>query len=431
MTQEQVRIMAYFDPLTKLANRNQLYQYIEEEIPRLQKDNDTLAIMFLDLDRFKIINDTFGHGFGDLLLKEASKRLNQCMNEQNKLFRYGGDEYIVITKYKEIEDVEEIAQCIIDKLEKPFTINARQTYVTTSIGISLYPKDGETVEELIQTADSAMYRAKENGKNNYQFYKSSFNSNNQRKIDLENGMRKALEQNDFILFYQPQVELLSGNIIGLEALIRWEHPEYGFISPGEFIPIAEETGLIIPIGKWVLKEACKQNKIWQKKGINCMQIAVNVSPLQFKDKNFIKTVKEIMNETEMNASCLELEITESTTRDVEEAMKVMEELKELGVNLAIDDFGTGYSSLNYLRYFPIKKLKIDKSFVDEIGKNFKGEAVIKTIIKLGNDLGFNVMAEGIEKDEQVLFLQQNNCQCGQGYFFYKPLSVDEVEKVLK
>ncbi|UGB28772.1 sensor domain-containing protein [Metabacillus sp. B2-18] len=429
--EEQVNFLAYYDSLTGIPNRNLLYEYLDEVVANNQEKAQMIAVMFLDLDRFKMINDTYGHSFGDQLLQQVSTRLSECLGEDGRLFRYGGDEYVIVLAYPEPSKVSQIAENLRDTLSTPFFIQERQTFISTSIGISLYPKDGDCVENLIQNADIAMYYAKENGKNNYQYYTNSLNVINNRKMEIEIGIRKAIKNNEFTLYYQPQIDLETKKIIGLEALIRWEHPEYGFISPAEFISVAEETGLIILIGNWVLETACKQCKHWIDIGLTIPSISVNVSSLQFRDKKFVKTVNQILQDTNLDSYYLDLEITESVTHQVEESIQIMQELKALGVQLSIDDFGTGYSSLNYLRHFPIDKLKIDKSFIDEINKHFNGEVIVRTIIELGNSLGFKVIAEGVEYEHQINFLQENNCHLGQGYFFSKPLPTEEIEDLIR
>ncbi|NRD80156.1 EAL domain-containing protein [Bacillus sp. BRMEA1] len=429
--QEQVQYLAYYDSLTGTPNRNHLYRYLGDVLERNKVNKEIVAVLFLDLDRFKMINDTFGHSFGDHLLQEVSKRLRIFLGKGGILFRYGGDEYVIVVEEAEPSEISQLAEKLIDTFSSPFSIQERQMFISTSIGISLFPKDGETVEALIQKSDVAMYSAKENGKNNFRFYSSYLNINNKRKMEIVLGIRKALEHNEFTLYYQPLVDLDTKKIIGLEALIRWNHPKYGFISPAEFIPVAEESGLIELIGNWVLKTACEQFKRWLDSGFALKRIAVNVSAIQFRDKNFVNTVNQVLHDTKLEACYLELEITESATQQVEEATNLMKVLKESGVQLSIDDFGTGYSSLNYLRQFPIDTLKIDKSFVDEINNNLNGEVIVKTIIELGNSLGFKVVAEGVENEQQLSFLKENNCQIGQGYYFSKPLPTQELENLLK
>lgn len=427
---EQVEFLAYHDSLTGIPNRNSLYEHLDELILCNDDKSQMSAVMFLDLDRFKMINDTFGHSVGDILLKQVTIRLNSCLKEGETLYRYGGDEYVIIMQHTEHRMIKQLAENLIHILTTPFIIQDRQMFISTSIGISLYPNDGDNVEALIQNADTAMYYAKEKGKNDYHFYTDTLHLINNRKMEIENGIRRAIDRKEFALYYQPQVDLNTKKIDGLEVLIRWKHPEYGFISPMEFIPIAEETGLISLIGNWVLETACHQYKQWLKIGIPLQRIAVNVSSRQFKDKTFVKAVRDILHETKLDPSYLELEITESVTQQVEEATIIMKELKKLGVHLSIDDFGTGYSSLNYLRQFPIDKLKIDKSFVGEINNHIQGKAIVRTIIELGNNLGFKVIAEGIENEQQLSFLQENNCHFGQGYFFSKPLPSEEIGRLL-
>lgn len=429
--EEQVQFLAYYDSLTGIANRNLLYEYLSKVVAKNEKSQQKFAVMFLDLDRFKMINDTYGHSFGDKLLQEVSTRLTNSLGEEGKIFRYGGDEFIIVLETVKRSKVSKTAEKIIYTLATPFVIKDRQMFISTSIGISVYPKDGENVDALIQNSDIAMYNAKENGKNNFQYYTPSLNLSHRRRMELENGLRNAIENNEFNLYYQPQVCLDNQRIIGLEALIRWKHPQYGFISPTEFIPLSEETGLIFSIGKWVLKTACTQCKQWIEMGFSFENVAVNVSPLQFRDKNFVSSVSQLLEDSGLEPHYLELEITESVTSNVDQALTIMREIKELGVQLAIDDFGTGYSSLNYLRHFPIDKLKIDKSFIDEINQHEHGEIIVKTIIELGNRLRFDVIAEGVENEEQMTFLKENNCNLAQGYYFSRPIPVEEIEEMLK
>ncbi|GKU81973.1 bifunctional diguanylate cyclase/phosphodiesterase [Niallia sp. NCCP-28] len=425
--EERVRYLAYYDSLTGLPNRNFLFDYLNELLIAIKKDKQPIAVMFLDLDRFKMINDTLGHSYGDFLLQQVASRLKECLPKDSMIARYGGDEYVIVLQEKQLEAISRLSDRIIDKLAEPFFLRDRQMFISPSIGISMYPKNGDAAERLIKNADAAMYLAKEKGKNNYQFYTSSLNDRNSSKLELENGLRNAIKKHEFTLFYQPQIDLNTNKIIGLEALLRWKHPKYGFVSPAEFIPIAEETGLIVSIGKWALETACNQHKQWKEKGFSPMSIAVNVSALQFRHKDFVKTIEQIISNTKCRAGYLELEMTESVMQHLGETTTIMNELKEIGVNLSIDDFGTGYSSLNYLRHFPIDTLKIDKSFVDEINNGKNGEIIVKTIIDLGNSLGFQVIAEGVENEQQASFLRQNNCHVGQGYFLSKPLPADQIE----
>lgn len=428
--EEKVKFLAYYDTLSGLPNRNLLYDHLGKMI-KCNTENHQIVVMFFNLNRFKRINDALGHSYGDLLLKQVSAKLNQCVGDHGILFRYGGDEYVLVLENIKLNKVSHLADKFSKLLASPFYIQERPMFISTSIGISVYPKDGDNVDALIKNAHSAMYFAKENGKDNYQYYSPSLDDNNIRKLEIENGIRKAIENTEFTLHYQPQVDLFTNEIVGLEALIRWKHPEYGYVSPSEFISIAEETGLIVSIGEWVLKTACKQFKQWQVRGFPLQSIAVNVSALQFRSKKFIKTVHRVLQETGLDPCYLELEITESITQQVKDATKIMNDIKSLGVNLSVDDFGTGYSSLNYLRHFPIDKLKIDKSFVDEINNHSNGKEIVKTIIELGNRLDFKVIAEGVENEHQLTFLKENNCQFGQGYLFSKPLQTKELEAILR
>lgn len=427
--EKTIKTMAYYDTLTGLPNRNSFKKHLNDVLT-FQKDK-MLAVLFLDLDRFKIINDTKGHTVGDLILQKVAHRLELTIRNDGFVSRQGGDEFIILLGDTSKEKVRDKCRQILNQFAKPFEVEGQEFFVTTSIGISLYPDDGIDEESLIKFADTAMYQAKERGKNNYQFYSSNLNGVSVRKMELETCLRKALEKNQFLLHYQPQVSLKTGEIVGIEALIRWQQPESGFISPAEFIPLAEETGLIVPIGKWVLREACKQRKAWSDAGIPDFPIAVNVSVRQFEDEDFIHYISSVLNEFTLDASMLELEITESIMQNLERSFVILNELKELGILLSIDDFGTGYSSLSYLNYLPINRIKIDKSFVNEISNRSSQGALVKTIIDMGLNLNFGVVAEGIETEQQLEFLKKNACDTGQGYFFSRPLPADEVGAMLE
>jgi diguanylate cyclase (GGDEF)-like protein len=390
-----------------------------------------IGIMFLDLDRFKYINDTLGHATGDHLLIEVSKRLLSCFGKTVTVCRQGGDEFIVLIPNTTSDRMTKKAQKIVDVISHSFILNGQEMFVTPSIGIAMYPSDGRDMETLIKNADTAMYRVKEQGKNNFQFYTPDMNEVVSKKMKLEIGLRKALVRSEFKLYYQPQVDVLSGKLIGVEALIRWQHPEEGNIPPNDFIPLAEETGLIIPIGEWVLYEACLQNKEWQNEGYPPLRMAVNISSRQFQQSNFVGTIRKILDETELDPQYLELELTESIIQDSKHAISTMHKLKEMGIHLSIDDFGTGYSSLSYLKTFPINTLKIDQTFTRNIFTDSKDASLVDTIINMAHNLDLKVIAEGVETLEQLHFLRQRQCNEAQGYFFSRPISAEDMSTVLK
>ncbi|EDL63841.1 hypothetical protein BSG1_13231 [Bacillus sp. SG-1] len=431
-TEETIREMAYYDTLTSLPNRNMFKLRLNKLLE--SSPSTSLAILFLDLDRFKVINDTKGHSTGDRLLVKVADRLTDVLNKEGEVFRQGGDEFILLLDNSDKEKAASLSVRILQSFTKPIDISGQDFFVTPSIGISMYPDDGMDQETLIKHADTAMYLAKDRGKNNFQFYNRNLNRNTTRKMDLENELRKALELQQLVLFYQPKVNLETGEVLGVEALIRWEHPTLGMVSPAEFIPLAEETGLIVPIGKWVLWEACRQSKEWKKSGIGCISVAVNISVRQLQDDDFVQHVQQAMKDTGLEPSLLELEITESIMQDFEKSSRILNKLKNLGVTISIDDFGTGYSSLTNLRFLPIDHIKIDKSFVDDIidhSKHSKNGSIVKTIIDLGHNMNFNIIAEGVEEEEQVDFLLQNSCSIGQGYFYSRPLPPEQLEAYIR
>lgn len=427
--EQQIRHMAYHDALTELPNRYSLYDYLERELKK-RKINQ-LGILFIDLDRFKIINDSLGHDFGDLLLKKVADRLSNCIRKEDIIFRYGGDEFVIIIKDDNSRYSNAVSQRIIKELANPLRVLDRELYITPSIGISLYPQDGNDVETLLKNADTAMYHAKENGRNNYKFYTSKLNIAVSRKMYLENGLRKAIDNNELVLYYQPQVELKTGKIAGVEALVRWNHPELGMILPSEFITIAEETGLIVPIGEWVLYNACMQYKAWQSEGILIPKIAVNVSGFQFKRSNFLATLKKVLKMTDVEPSCLEIEFTESVFHEILEMHQIVTELKSDGIKTAIDDFGIGYSTLNLLKCLNVDILKIDPSFTRDLCTNTNTAVLLKFICDLAHQLNINTIAEGIEQEEQAQILRQQNCDMAQGYLFSRPILANDVEQFLR
>lgn len=420
-SEQLINHMAYHDSLTGLYNRAYFYEKITEIIQSAKEKKETVALMFLDLDQFKNINDTLGHGMGDRLLIEVSKRLVYSVQKDTIIARLGGDEYVILLPNCNEEQSMIIAQRIIDKISSPFIIENHEMYITPSIGVSMFPRDGE---ELLKNADAAMYQAKLHGRSNYQFFTQDLAYKLNKKVALENDLRKALQNEEFILHYQPQIDITTGKVIGLEALIRWIHPKLGVISPQEFIPLAEETGLIIPIGEWVLYQACYQNRVWQEAGWEPVTISVNVSNMQFRQKDFVKIVDRVLQLTNLAPQYLELEITESMTVDIAYTERILTELKSLGIKVSMDDFGVGYSSLSYLRRLPINKLKIDQSFIRNLDP--KNQAIVRTIITLARNLQIDVIAEGVESAEHVEFLKKHNCFQAQGYLFSKPIPMEEL-----
>jgi len=424
---KQIRYQAEHDALTDLPNRraftNELKSYIEQA-----QENEIIAVMFLDLDRFKAINDGFGHTMGDQLLIAVAERMQQTLGQ---VYRIGGDEFTIILKDTTKKEADHVAQQILTLLTQPFTIGGHEVFVTTSIGISLYPYDGQNAEVLVKNADIAMYRAKE-GKDTYQFFSSDMDEQLFKRTILEGELRKAIRQNELQLFYQPKVDLRTGQITGVEALLRWFHPEFGMVPLGDFIPIAEETGLITQIGDWVLKTACAQNKKWQQQGLPPMRVAVNLSAKQFEQANLVETIVEVLEKTKLDPQYLELEITETVAMNkADSVVDKLNNLKALGIQLAIDDFGTGYSSLSYLKKFPIDTLKIDRSFIRDISKDTDNEAIITTIITMAHHLKLNVIAEGVEEEDHLCFLRHHDCDQIQGFLFSKPLSVADFEKAFQ
>ncbi|WP_233569535.1 EAL domain-containing protein [Planomicrobium sp. Y74] len=423
----ELRYSAYYDSLTGLANRVSFIGDMKIIIE--EKTEEQVAFLLIDLDRFKLINDTLGHHIGDEILKKTAIRLKNSLPATTEIYRLGGDEFVITLPHATERTAAETAKQILASFEKPFPVRSHEINVTTSIGISLFPGHGTTSEDLLKNADAAMYLSKEKGKNIFSFYNAELNKNMMRKMDIENHLVKALELNQLSLFYQPKVNLETQEIVGMEALLRWKHPEMGWISPAEFIPVAEETGQIVPIGKWVLEEACRQNKLWQDQGLPSLKVSVNVSVLQFQSGKFIKNVKSILMDTQLPPQFLELEITESIMQNIAESTEVLEQLGKLGVKTSIDDFGTGYSSLHVLQKLPIDTLKIDKAFIDELDQNCK-QPMVKAIIDLALNLGLNIVAEGIESANQMESLIEMGCPVGQGYLFSRPIDSLEFEKLI-
>lgn len=430
-SREKIRKLAYTDYLTELPNRIALTEMLDN-VMLTRRSEEVIALMDIDIDNFKNINDTLGHSYGDELLIDVTHRLKQAIDENDYLARVGGDEFTIISQ--NIEDIGDY-EAKIKKIQKvfdyPFVLSMKEYFVTVSIGITMAPKDGKTTPALVKNADSAMYAAKENGKNTYHYFDESINEKLMEKIQIQSELRKAIENHEFTLYYQPQVDLKSDRIVGFEALIRWDHPTKGIVSPIEFIGLAEETGLIVPIGHWVLKEACSQLKEWDGRGFHDLVMAVNISVRQFKDKEFVNMVKNVIKESEINPWQIELEITESIALDdIDYTVDTIKKLKELGVAFSLDDFGTGYCSMNYLKRLPVNNLKIDKSFLDTVLDNKDEQCIVETIITLAQTLNLIVIAEGVEKNEQRLFLKGIKCDKAQGYFYSKPLPKEKAEVLL-
>lgn len=423
--EEKINHMAFHDALTGLANRRFFKRKFEDSILRGKESGLEIGLLFLDLDRFKIINDSLGHSLGDLLLQKVANRLRFNLDKENIICRQGGDEFLILVEGASLDETIQVANRVIKSLAQPIRLKEHEVVITPSIGISRYPEHGDDPDTLIKNADIAMYNAKRQGKNNYQLYQVTQEEVTNDQLVLEQNLRKALENNEFVLHFQPQLDLRNGSMSGVEALIRWQHPTLGFISPHRFIPLAEETGLIVPIGEWVLRTACLQNKAWQLAGLSSVVVSVNLSIRQFFKPDLISTIKKILEETGLEAQYLELEITESMTMNIESAIHIIQELKNLGVKVAIDDFGTGYSSLNYLKKLPIDRLKIDQSFVRDIEKISNDRDIVATIITMGQNLKMRVIAEGVEAEEQLQFLKFHGCDEVQGYLISKPMPPEE------
>jgi diguanylate cyclase (GGDEF)-like protein len=395
--------------------------------------NRGIAVMFIDIDRFKVINDSLGHSAGDRMLQDCARRLTECLRESDTIARLGGDEFVVmIENFTAPRDAIVVAQKVLVGMAKPFFVDGQEFLVSASIGISTFPDDGADAETLLKNADIAMYRAKDLGRNNYQFYSAQMNKHTFERLAMESSLRRAVERNEFLLHYQPKLDLRTGAIAGVEALVRWQHPDWGMVSPAQFIPLAEETGLIVQIGEWVLRTACEQSRKWREEGIPALRIAVNLSARQFAQKTLLRDVGRIIAESGLTPESLELEITESLVmHNPEQATQTLEELKAMGISLSIDDFGTGYSSLSYLKRFPLDCVKIDRSFIKDIPVDADDMAITKGVIALGHSLRLKVVAEGVETAEQLDFLRANDCDELQGFFFSKPLPSEEVTTFLK
>jgi diguanylate cyclase (GGDEF)-like protein len=436
-TEDDIYRMAYYDSLTGLPNRLLFQDRLKQVIQQAGREKNIVAVLFLDVDNFKRINDTFGHTVGDNLLKEISTRLGHIVRKSdsvarrhldNMFARLGGDEFtVLLSDIHEVEDSLKVAERINNAISKPFSLENQEVFVSVSTGIAIYPNDGNDCDTLLKNADSAMYFAKEQGKNNYQFYMQSMNARAFESLAMENDLRRALENDELLLYYQPQVDIVNGKVIGVEALIRWQHPEKGMISPVDFIPVAEKNGLINPIGEWVLKTACNQSRKWRDQGMPPLLMSVNIASQQFQQKNFIEIIQNSVNTAGISPTDLMLEITESTLMENTDAVSMkLHEVTGMGVQLSIDDFGTGYSSLSYLKRFPIHAIKIDYSFVKEININPDDAAIVEAIILMANSLKLDVVAEGVETEDQLKFLREQGCKVVQGFLFSRPLPADEM-----
>ena len=430
--EEQVQFLAYYDALTGLPNRTLFQDRLTKALASARRRGEKVALLFLDLDRFKTINDSLGHSVGDLLLQQAAERLKEWAREQDTVARLGGDEFIVVlTAVKDATDAAVAADRLMKAMSREFTVQGHSLSASCSLGISVFPDHGSDPESLVKNADAAMYSAKENGRNDFQFFTPDMNSRAVERLTLESSLRQALERKEFSLVYQPQLDIGTGKITGAEALLRWRHPQLGLVPPGKFIPIAENSGLIIPIGEWVLRTACAQARQWQDEGLPAMPVAVNVSPVQFRQERFLQVVRSVLAETGLPPEYLELELTEGLLlSNGDSTLSALQELRRMGLRLSIDDFGTGYSSLSYLRQFPVYKLKIDRSFVQAMTTDSDDAAITGTIILMGKSLNLKVIAEGVENEEQMSFLRAHDCDEIQGYYFSQPLAAaDFAEKV--
>ncbi len=429
---EQIKHLAHYDALTNLPNRTLLVERLESAIASAGRSGQKLAVLFLDLDRFKNINDSLGHFAGDLLLQAVAKRLQRCVRATDTVARLGGDEFVVLlTGIKSTNDAAHVAQKILEEMADPVPIEGKDIVTSPSIGISIYPEDGKSHTALIKNADAAMYHAKEQGRGNFQFFTENMNTKALEQLSFESDLKMAMKRGEFSLHYQPQIDLSSGKIVGIEALLRWLHPDRGLVPPSVFIPIAEECGAIAAIGEWVIRAACRQNKAWLDAGLPSVPVAVNLSAIQFRQKNIVGTIAGILEETGLPPRLLELEMTEGIImHDADSTIKTLRAIKDIGLLLSIDDFGTGYSSLSYLKRFPIDKLKIDRSFVGDIGADPDDAAIIRTIITMGHSLRLTVIAEGVETAEQMSFLKQEGCDQIQGYYCGRPVPAEEFEALL-
>jgi diguanylate cyclase (GGDEF)-like protein/PAS domain S-box-containing protein len=431
--EERIHYLAHYDGLTGLPNRDLLRDRLAQTIAYADRHREPIWVVSVDLDRFKFISDTLGQDSGDMLLKTVAERMRSAIRDVDTLARIGGDKFVLVLADNFDNKLGVgVVQRIMQAVAQPLAIRGDEVFLTCSIGLAVYPTDGEDAETLLKHADIAGNRAKEMGRNNFQFYTSTMNERALERLHLQGDLREAIEREQFVLHYQPQVDLRTGRIIGMEALIRWEHPELGMLSPARFIGLAEETGLIVPMGKWVTRTACAQNKAWQQAGLGNLRVAVNLSAVQFGQPDFVQSIATVLQDTGLEPQYLELELTESLVMtEVEHAIEILRDLKALGVQLSIDDFGTGYSSLSYLKRFPIDVLKIDQSFVRDMMDHPEDAAIVASIVSLAHSLRLHVVAEGVEAADQLAYLQRQGCDAMQGYFFSRPVTAEAFEKLLR
>lgn len=433
----QIYHLAFHDPLTDLPNRRMFMKQLQEEVSLAKEFNLKLAVMFLDLDRFKYVNDTWGHEAGDYILTVAAKRLKKVLRHGDLIGRLGGDEFaIMLRNVNSEDDVIAFTNRLRASFKEPIEVVPNQQYsLSCSIGIAMFPDHGTDAEKLLLNADTALYAIKGKGKNEYAFFTREMEEKSLQQALLENELRKAIERDQFYIDYQPKIDFVKNKVVGMEALIRWRHPDLGIISPGQFIPLAEETGLISKIGEWALRKACEQNKKWQDEGYPPLRISVNLSVKQLMEPNIVEKIKQILEETQLDPKWLELEVTESVFANMEDAPRILKKIRDIGVHVSIDDFGTGYSSFSYIKHLPVDTLKIDSSFIRDIHENDESKAIVRAVLTLADSLGMEVLAEGIELDEQLKILNKDGCKLGQGFLFSKPLSTEDferyIEKVIK
>jgi len=431
-SEQMIYHLAYHDSLTELPNRRLFMDRLRKEVKQAKQFQSQMAILFLDIDRFKYINDSWGHEIGDFILTETAQRIKKCIRSNDLVARLGGDEFtVMLTNFVSTKEVELIAGRIHASFKEPIRMGAQLYHISCSLGIALFPSDGRNADELLKRADMALYAVKDQGRNGYSFFHPDMEEQSLERILMENELRKAIEQEQFHIDYQPKMDLTTGHLIGMEALVRWDHPELGRIAPNKFIPVAEETGLIIPLGEWVLRRSCEQAIEWQRQGYPPLKLSVNLSVRQFYQSHLLEKIKEILKDTGLEPQWLELEVTESVFASMDDAAAILQEMRELGIHISVDDFGTGYSSFSYIKHLPVDTLKIDASFIRDIHQNKESQAIVKAILSIAQTLNINVIAEGVETREQAAILSEDGCSQGQGFLFSQPLSGQDFEQYLK